>query len=225
MQIDRRAVVAGLALAGCTALPSAVRALTFAAADGVPVSGEAYGTGPRGVILVPGAHGVGETWHLQAERLARSGFRVLAMNYRGLGSLAEAEQDGEKAHLDVLGAIGRLEAEGAQSIALVGASWGGRAAAMAAIERPDLVERIVLLAHSSFDAPERLGGRKLFIVAREDRDGSGRLRLESIRQQFDAASEPKRLMVLDGAAHAQFLFLSAQGERLYSEIESFLTEP
>ena len=225
MQVNRRSVVAGMALAGCAVLASPARALTFAAPDGVPVSGETYGKGEHGVVLVPGGHGVAETWHLQAQRLAGAGFRVLATDYRGLGGTTTAVQDGDKAHLDVLGAIARLQTDGATRISLVGASWGGRAAAMAAMERPAVVDRIVLLAHSPFDTPERLGGRKLFIVGRDDRDGAGQRRLESIQRQFDAVSEPKRLVVLDGAAHAQFLFLTAQAERLYSEIESFLTEP
>lgn len=199
--------------------------LTFAAADGVPLSGALYGRGTHGVVLVPGAHGIGDTWHLQAERLARAGLMVLALDYRGLGGVTDAAQDGDKAHLDVLGAIDRLRGHGAEQISLVGASWGGRAAAMAAIERPGLVGRIALLAHSAFDDPEKLGGRKLFIVAREDRDGLGKLRLDTIQEQFDRTAEPKRLVVLDGAAHAQFLFLTPQGDRLYAEIERILTEP
>ena len=225
MHMSRRVVIAGLVVSGCASSARAAEGLTFTAPDGVPVSGLTYGTGTHGVVLVSGAHGVGEAWHWQARRLVDSGFRVLATDYRGMGGQTGAAQDGDKAHLDVLGAIARLQAEGATRISLVGASWGGRAAAIAAMERPEVVERIVLLAHSPFDTPERLGGRKLFIVGRDDRDGAGQRRLESIQRQFDAVSEPKRLVVLDGAAHAQFLFLTAQGERLYSEIETFLTEP
>jgi hypothetical protein len=72
---------------------------------------------------------------------------------------------------------------------------------------------------------ERLKGRKLFITARDDRDGSGTLRLPLIRAAFEKAPEPKRLVVLSGSAHAQFLFDTDQGERLLREIERFLTEP
>jgi hypothetical protein len=63
----------------------------------------------------------------------------------------------------------------------------------------------------------------MFIVAGEDRDGTGRLRLESIRDQFERAPNPKELVVLPGAAHAQFLFLTPQGERLYAEVLRFLS--
>lgn len=132
-------------------------------------------------------------------------------------------QDDEKAHLDVLGAVRQLKADGADQVSVVGASWGGWAAGTAAVREPGSISRSVLLAHSRFDEPERLSGRKLFIVAREDRDGSGRLRLETIREQFERAPEPKELLVLPGAAHAQFLFLTPHGEKLFIETLRFLS--
>lgn len=223
MRLPRRTLIAGLALSGCAADLPAQSSLSFTSADGAPLGGYSYGEGRHGVILVPGAHGVGETWHMQAQRLARAGLRVLSIDYRGLGLSQGASQDGDKAHLDVLGAVRYLQAEGCEQISVVGASWGGRAAGMAAIAAPGLIGRVVLLAHSALDDPEKLGGRKLFIVAEQDRDGSGRPRLDTIRDQYERASMPKKLVVLSGAAHAQFLFLTPQGERLYSEILSFLS--
>lgn len=225
MQLTRRSFISGLMLSGCAAGLPGRHPLTFPSADGAPVSGLLYGEGRHGVVLVPGGHGVGETWALQARRLAGAGLRVLAMDFRGRGPSPTVSPDDEKAHLDVLGAVHRLQSDGADRISLVGASWGGWAAATAAIAAPRLIERLVLLAHSPFDHPERLEGRKLFIVAREDRDGSGRPRLDAISGQFARVPEPKELVVLDGAAHAQFLFLTPQGERLHAEIERFLTAP
>ena len=229
MPLTRRAALAGLLLlAGCASLssPGGVPVPTsFLAADGVAISAQAYGSGSRAVVLVPGGHGVGETWDLQARRLAADGFRVLAIDYRGRGSLANSKPDDEKAHLDVIGAVQFLKAEGARSVAVIGASWGGWAAGTAAVGEPGLIDRLVLLAHSPFDRPEALGGRKLFVVASGDRDGTGRPRLDGIRVQFERASGPKSLVLLDGAAHAQFLFLTDQGERLYAEILRFLSKP
>lgn len=225
MKLTRRAVVAGLPLAGCAPRLTARDSVSFRARDGVIVSGRSYGSGSRGVVLVPGGHGVGETWELQAQRLARAGFRVLAMDYRGRGVSPTVQPDDEKAHLDVLGAVQQLKADGADQVSVVGASWGGWAAGTAAIAEPGLISRLVLIAHSPFRDPERLLGRKLFIVAKEDRVGSGQLRLESIRDQYQRAPEPKKLCVLPGAAHAQFLFLTSQGDRLYAETLRFLTAP
>lgn len=225
MRLTRRAVVAGLTLSGCAPTLTYQRVVNFRAPDGALVSSREYGSGRRGVILVPGGHGVGETWDIQARRLARAGFRVLAMNYRGRGDSPIGTPDDNKAHLDVLGAVRHLRADKVDPVSVVGASWGGWAAGMAAVSEPRLIDRLVLLAPSPVEHSERLGGRKLFIVAAEDRVGSGRLRLDQIRDQYDRAPEPKKLIILPGAAHAQFLFLTPHGERLYAEIFRFLSAP
>lgn len=224
MRLTRRACLAGLALSGCVSARPQAGLSTLQAADGARLSGRSYGSGRRAVVLVPGGHGVGETWELQAQRLARDRFNVLAIDYRGRGA-SPGTPDDTKAHLDVLSAVRRFRAEGAESVSVVGASWGGWAAATAAVAEPGAIDRLVLLAHSPFENPERLRGRKLFIVAEDDRDGSGRPRLTAIREQYERAPAPKELVVLEGAAHAQFLFLTRQSERLYREMIRFLIAP
>ena len=37
--------------------------------------------------------------------------------------------------------------------------------------------------------------------------------------------EPKKLLVLEGSAHAQFIFSTDQGARLMQEMLRFLSEP
>jgi pimeloyl-ACP methyl ester carboxylesterase len=223
MRLTRRTVLAGLALSGCASKITAPGLLRLRTSDDALVSGHVYGAGRRAVVLVPGGHGVGETWEMQSQRLARAGFRVLALDYRGRGQSPLMPPDDSKAHLDVLAAVRQLKADGADEISVVGASWGGWAAGTAAVAEPGTISRLVLLAHSPFEHPERLEGRKMFIVAAEDREGSGRLRLDTIRQQFERAPDPKELVVLPGAAHAQFIFLSPHRERLYSELLRFLS--
>ena len=41
----------------------------------------------------------------------------------------------------------------------------------------------------------------------------------------EKASEPKELVILEGSAHAQFIFTTDQGERLMREILRFLSAP
>jgi hypothetical protein len=83
----------------------------------------------------------------------------------------------------------------------------------------------VLIAHMPVAAPEKIQGRKLFIVSRAD-VGSGDVpRLPGIQAQYDKASQPKELIVLDGSAHAQFIFQTGQGARLMREVLRFLTAP
>ena len=68
-------------------------------------------------------------------------------------------------------------------------------------------------------------GRKLFITTREDFRGEGTLRLPEIRDQHDRAPGPKQLVILEGSAHAQYIFDTDQGEPLMQEILRFLSEP
>ena len=89
---------------------------------------------------------------------------------------------------------------------------------------PGEIDRIVLLA-ATVDQPERLTGRKLFILTRDDFSGGGVLRLPAVREQYQRAPQPKELVILKGSAHAQFIFETDQGERLMREILRFLSEP
>jgi hypothetical protein len=59
--------------------------------------------------------------------------------------------------------------------------------------------------------------------ARDDANDDG-LRLPKIRANYEKAVGPKELVILDGSAHAQFLFATDQGERLMREILRFFTE-
>jgi len=51
------------------------------------------------------------------------------------------------------------------------------------------------------------------------------LRLPRIRANYEKASGPKELFILDGSAHAQFLFATDQRDRLLREILRFLSQP
>jgi pimeloyl-ACP methyl ester carboxylesterase len=118
-----------------------------------------------------------------------------------------------------------LHATGAKTVSVVGASFGGEAAADASIiSKPGEIDRVVILAAWTDNPPEKIKGRKLFIVARDDADGRD-LRLRHIRANYEKALDPKELIILDGSAHAQFLFSTDQGDRLMREILRFLTQP
>jgi len=125
-----------------------------------------------------------------------------------------------------------LEAAGFRVLAIdfrgYGKSRGGPhikpdAAEASAESKRGEIDRIVLLAAPA-DAPEKLKGRKLFIVARDDVSGDGP-RLPGIRASYEKTPQPKELIILDGSAHAQFLFETDQGERVMHEILRFLSAP
>ena len=109
-------------------------------------------------------------------------------------------------------------------MSIVGGSMGADAAAGASIDAaPGEIDRLVLLAGSAGEPPDQLKGRKLFIVAREDANAAGS-RLPRIQAQYDGAAPPKALLILEGSAHAQFLFQTDEGGRLMREILRFLSE-
>jgi dienelactone hydrolase len=231
-----RAGVVSLTLCAVSSLPLARGSYAqvvaaIPAPDGGVVHADIYGSGERSVVLVHGGRFDRTSWREQAVVLAEAGFRVVAIDLR---AAAEVRAGGEPTCLydpkciaqDVLAAVRYLRREGATTVAVIGGSLGGGAAAQAAVEAgASEIERLVLLAHMSIEHPERLVGRKLFVVSRDDARGGGVLRLPEIRDQYERAPQPKELLILEGSAHAQFLFETDQGDRLLREIVRFLSDP
>lgn len=204
-------------------LASAQDHVSFSTQDGGVVHADLYGTGGRGVVLAHGGRFNKESWEKQARALVAAGFRVLAIDFRGRGQ-SRGPDGGLR--FDVLAAVRYLRSHGAKSVSIVGGSMGGGAAAEASIEsNPGEIDRLVLLAHASIREPERIKGRKLFITARDDPSADGTPRLIKIREQYEKAPQPKELVILDGDAHAQFIFATSHGERLMREILRFLSQP
>ena len=217
-------LIASLWLAG---IASAQEHLSFAAQDGWLIYADFYKGGDRGVVLVHGGRFTKESLEKQARQLVEAGFRVLAIDLRGHGQSKRASQtsspdDGQQ--LDVLAAVRYLRKTGAKTVSVVGGSMGGVAAAEASIEcNPGEIDRVVMIASEGIDKPERMKGRNLFITCRDDLGPGDKPRLKSIREYYQKAPEPKELIILEGSAHAQFIFATDQGERLMREILRFLS--
>jgi alpha/beta superfamily hydrolase len=200
--------------------------VSFPTQDGGLIYANLYGKGDQGVVLAHGGRFTKESWEKQAQVLVKAGFRVLAIDFRGRGKSrggARTNPNDSGERFDVLAAVRYLWQNGAKTVSVVGASLGGWAAADASVEaKPGEIDRLVLLAHSPIAKPEQIKGRKLFIVCRDDANDAG-LRLPRIREQYEKATDPKELVILEGSAHAQFIFATDQGERLMAEILRFLS--
>ena len=218
--------MAGLALA---LFPAAQEQVSFPTQDGGVVYADRYGEGDRGVVLAHGGRLDKASWEKQARTLAKAGFHVLAIDFRGRGQSrggAQSRSRDDGLRFDVLAAVRYLRETGAKTVSVVGASFGGEAAAEASVEsKPGEIARLVLLAHSPIERPERMKGRILFIISRDDPHADGSLRLVELREQYERAPGPKELVILEGSAHAQFIFETEQGERLMREILRFLSKP
>jgi pimeloyl-ACP methyl ester carboxylesterase len=203
--------------------------ISFSTEDSGLLFGDIYGKGQRAVVLAHGGRFNKESWQKQAHILMKAGFRVLAFDFRGYNdSKGPGDKDPLSAplHLDVLAAVRYLKQTGSKNVSIVGGSMGGTAAADASIHaKPGEIDRIILIGAWANVPPEKLTVRKLFIVSRDDTRGDGVVRLTRIREQYEKSPEPKKLVVLEGSAHAQALFETDQSERLLNEILKFLTEP
>lgn len=112
----------------------------------VVVSHRVTGTGDP-VVLVMGTGATGRVWHLhQVPALVDAGFRVVTFDHRGIGaSPAETAYDFELADLvdDVAGLVTRL---GLAPCRMVGFSLGAFVVQELALARPELLDRMVLMA-------------------------------------------------------------------------------
>ncbi len=205
---------------------AAQKSVSFSADDGGVLYADIYGKGELGLVLAHGGRFNKESWQKQAQTLASAGFRVLAFDFRGYG---KSRGPGDSApmsaplHLDILAAVRYLRKTGAKSVSVVGGSMGGGAAGDASIaSQPGEIDRVVFLGAYPNGPAEKLKCASLFIVARDDANEDGP-RLPRIREQYEKAPQPKTLIILDGSAHAQFLFQTDQGDRIMQEILRFLS--
>jgi pimeloyl-ACP methyl ester carboxylesterase len=131
-------------------LAARIQHVSFATDDGGLISADLYGEGERGVVLAHGGRFTKESWQLQTQQLARAGFHVLVFDFRGFGqSHGPGDSDMYTAPmgLDVLAAVHYLRKNGAKTVTVVGASFGGGAALDASVaSQSGEINGLVLLA-------------------------------------------------------------------------------
>lgn len=220
-----RATLVMIAVGLFASLATAQRTVSFPTRDGGVIFADQYGAGDRAVVLAHGAQFDKESWAAQAKELQAAGFRVLAIDFRGYGK--SHGPDGKNPmraplDLDVLAAVDYLHKTGSRDVSVVGASMGAMATGDASIaSRPGEIDRIVLLSLHPSRPASGLKSPVLFIVSRDDRDANGP-RLPGIEKAYDEAPQPKKLVVLDGSAHAQFLFKTDKGPEVMRDILAWL---
>lgn len=116
----------------------------FTTSDGVKIYYELVGSGERTVVLVNGIAMNVLSWRLQSQYLSSLGFRVLLHDMRGQGN-SDKPRDGYSLERHALDIKELLEHLGVTKAVLVGISYGGKVALLAASTYPELFEKIVIL--------------------------------------------------------------------------------
>jgi pimeloyl-ACP methyl ester carboxylesterase len=114
-------------------------------ADGVHLAGVRFGSGARGVLLLPQRDADFCPWWDYADELRRAGFHVLAIDMRGTGLSEEASTADYTA--DAAAGVAELKRAGAAKVVIVGASLGGATALVTAGRIPDQVSGVVALSY------------------------------------------------------------------------------
>jgi dienelactone hydrolase len=213
--------------ATATVPPIAVRAVTFETPDGVALSGTVYGAGATAVIFAAESDKRQDAWAEVAEAAARAGYLALTFDFRfwGPGSQRDVALM-NAADTDLLAAIAFVRAEGAQSVALVGASLGGMAAAKAAavadpaaviiigapMGHPDLEINVSPAELQAATAP------KLFIAAEDDRS----VPAAETQAMYELAADPKEIVLYPASQHGTALLATQHGPDLQQRILDFI---
>ncbi len=204
-----------LLLTGCASQPEYVH---FDTADQGVVYADFYPVNEqKAVILAHGAIFHRNSWGGMLTALRESHLSVLAIDFRGYGE--SHGPDSSNKFEDVLAAVRFLRQQKAvREIYVLGASMGGAAAAQAAIQaKAGDIQKLVLLSPAPFQSAAQLKGPVLFIASQSEP------MKKSIVALYRQAAEPKQLVLLPGAAHAQHILKTEQKEILVQRIVDFLT--
>ena len=177
------------------------------AGDGSRIAYAATGRGRTAVVLAHQGNGDICMWWPFAKRLAASGFRAVAFDFRGFGLSPERPYPASlRKDLDLRAAIGQARALGSARVLLAGASLGGTIALAEAARRDTPVKAVLSLSapesYVRFDGAALARRSKLPILFVAARDDSGGQFATDARTLYRAsAATDKRLVILAGVEH------------------------
>ena len=231
------AIVAAVAAATAGAAPERVThdcvrggELWFRAADGTKLVGHRFGKGKTAVILGHQSNGDLCEWLPYARRLARLGYFVFPIDFRGHGfSQTRSGRAANRLAADLAAAVKAVRALGKTKVFLVGASMGGIASLVAGANVRPAVDGVVSVSSpASFRGMDalatapRLRVPVLYLAAAEDDNAGYDFSEDATAMHAKTAAADKRLEVLPGPAHGVALLAGSAQAR--SHVESFLAQ-
>ena len=118
----------------------------FAQNGGVKIHYVVEGKGPL-VVMVHGFPDYWATWKPLMGELSAAGYRIAAMDTRGYNLSDKPKGQAAYAMANLIGDVAAVvAAEGQKSTILIGHDWGAAIAWQVALNRPDLVNRLVILS-------------------------------------------------------------------------------
>jgi pimeloyl-ACP methyl ester carboxylesterase len=149
------AASAVMASAACAGIPQAdMSAMKFVDAAGVHTHVQEWGA-PAGepVFLIHGASSDLGVWEPTIVPLLRDRFRLSAYDRPGVGYTAQRPDDANTLARQAMVAAGVIEQLALKRPIVVAHSWGGAVALRLALDRPDLVGGLVLIAPVAYEWP------------------------------------------------------------------------
>lgn len=202
-------------------------AITFTTADGVTLHGFVYGVGPVAIIFSNMGDQHPDSWTLMAQAAAQAGYTALTYDFRYWVNNKMDQRLMPLVGEDLKAAVAFMRAQGAQKVAVVGASMGGIATAQTAASIQ--ADAVVVIA-APMQAPgielevlvedvQAITAPKLFITSERD----DTVPAAALLAMHAAAREPKELYIYPAAtAHGTHLFNTAHGADLQARLLAFL---
>ncbi|HBB87505.1 MAG TPA: hypothetical protein DC047_07820 [Blastocatellia bacterium] len=135
----------------------------FAEVDGVTVHYQEAGeTSAPPLLLIHGFASSNLVWSKVLLQFAEEGFRVIAPDLLGYGYSGKPRQMDYTIVSQAKMVTGLLQQLGIARICLIGSSYGGAVAATIALDRPELVEKLVLVGAVTNNKPTRYLLMRLF---------------------------------------------------------------
>ncbi len=154
-QVHKAGVLAPamFAAAACSTLPPAdVSSMKFVEAEGVEVHVDSWGEGPP-VLLIHGASSDMDVFKPTVIPLLRKRYFLAAYDRPGMGFTRERPPNAETLEVQAKVAADVIEQIGLNKPIVIAHSYGGAVALRLALDRPDLISGLVLIAPVAYDWP------------------------------------------------------------------------